>query len=295
VHRIDRQTELSGQKLTRCLWLSTSSATLPPSICHGLRPQVPERVRYSRQCCEEYAAISQSQSAIIGNRLLAALAPDVQAQLMPKLTPHNLTLRQVLYRSEGPIDAVYFPLAGMVSMVAELDDGMQAEVGIIGREGATGTALLAGVETTFVEAMVQVAGPALRMETRMFQREMETNAPLRKLLFRYHEVLQSQISQTAACNGRHGLEQRLARWLLMAHDRVGKDMLPLTQDFVAMMLGVHRPSITVTAGILQRAGLIRYSAGIITVLDRASLEASSCECYAVVRRRAAILLGPPTP
>jgi CRP-like cAMP-binding protein len=183
----------------------------------------------------------------------------------------------------------------MVSMVAELEDGTQAEVGIIGREGVTGTALLAGVETSFVEALVQIPGPALRMEARAFQREIEANAALRTLLFRYHEVLQSQISQTAACNGRHGLEQRLARWLLMAQDRVGEDLLPLTQDFIAMMLGVHRPSITVTAGILQRAGLIRYSAGVITVLDRASLEVSSCECYAAVRRRAATLLGSSNP
>jgi CRP-like cAMP-binding protein len=228
------------------------------------------------------------------NRLLAALPPDVLAQIRPKLTCVSLTNRQVLYPAEGPIEAVYFPEAGMVSMVSHLEDGVQAEVGIVGREGMVGVPLLCGVDTSFVEALVQMPGQALRMEAGAFRRELEANATLRALLFRYNEALHAQISQTAACNGRHGLEQRLARWLLMAHDRVDGDELPLTQDFIAIMLGVHRPSVTVTAGILQRAGLIRYAGGRITVLDRDSLEAASCECYDMVRRRFMALLGQKT-
>lgn len=232
-----------------------------------------------------------SQSAPIRNRLLASLPPDVMAQLLPKLSQVTLTMRQELYTPIGAITAAYFPEAGMISLVSNLDDGMQAEVGIIGREGMLGTSLLSGVDTSFINAMVQISGTALRMGITEFRHELETNVPFRAILLRYNEALQAQIMQTAACNGRHELEQRLARWLLMAHDRVDREELSLTQEFMAMMLGVHRPSITVTAGILQRAGLIRYSGGRVTVLDRSSLEAASCECYGVVKRRFTALLG----
>lgn len=225
------------------------------------------------------------------NRLLAGLPPDVLEQLISKFSRVSLSNRQVLYGPEQRIEAVFFLEAGMVSMVAQLDDGQLAEVGIIGYEGMTGLPMIFGVESSFNENLVQMPGTALRMDAGAFRRELVSNDPLRARLLRYAEAQQTQISQTAACNGRHDLEQRLARWLLMAHDRVEGDELPLTQDFIAMMLGVHRPSITVTAGILQRAGLIRYSNGHITILDRLSLEASSCECYRAVRNRFELLLG----
>jgi CRP-like cAMP-binding protein len=223
--------------------------------------------------------------------LLAALPPDVLAGLLPKLSPFALTMRRPIYKPEDPIDAVYFPQSGMFSLVAVLEDGTHAEVGLIGREGMLGISLLSGIDTPYIESMVQMPGTALRMAVRDFLHEMDANPPFRALILRYNEALQAQIMQTAACNGRHALEQRFARWLLMARDRADGDALPLTQEFLAMMLGVRRPSITVTAGILQRAGLIRYSGGRVTILDRASLEAASCECYATVRRRYVILLG----
>jgi CRP-like cAMP-binding protein len=179
--------------------------------------------------------------------------------------------------------------------VSNLDDGTQAEVGIIGQEGVLGTSLLSGVDTSFVEAMVQMPGTALRIGITEFRQELEISAPFRAIMLRYNEAFQAQLMQTAACNAHHGLENRLARWLLMAHDRASRDELPLTQEFMAMMLGVHRPSITITAGILQRAGLIRYSGGRVTILDRLSLEAASCECYASVQRRFSALLGTPYP
>jgi CRP-like cAMP-binding protein len=232
-----------------------------------------------------------SHFAMPDNGLLASLPPDMLAPLLPKFTSVVLSMRQGLYSPDGPIEAVYFPESGMISMLANLEEGAQVEVGVVGHEGMLGVPLLSGVETSFVEAMVQMPGTALRMGARAFRAEVEANAPFRMLLLRYGEALQAQVMQTAACNGRHGLEQRLARWLLMAHDRSDGDELPLTQDFLAMMLGVHRPSITVTAGILQRAGLIRYASGLITVLDRPSLEAAACECYGAVRRRFASLLG----
>jgi CRP-like cAMP-binding protein len=232
-----------------------------------------------------------SPSVAIRNRLLLSLPPDSLAELVPKLTPVVLTLRQPIYGPDSVIDAVYFAESGMFSLVINLENGMQAEVGLIGREGMLGTSLLAAVESPFIESMVQMSGAALRMTARDFRHEIDTNLPFRALLLRYNETLLSQVMQTAACNGHHGLEQRLARWLLMAHDRADGDELNLTQDFMAMMLGVHRPSLTVTAGILQRAGFIQYSGGRVTVLDRTNLEDASCECYGAVQARFVALLG----
>ena len=232
-----------------------------------------------------------AQSPSIRNQLLASLSDASLASVWPKLTSVTLELRQEIYRQDGPILSVYFPQTGMISLVAQLDDGLQAEVGLVGYEGMGGASLLAGVDTSYSEAIVQLPGTALRMSAADFRVEIEANVPFRAVLLRYNEALQAQVMQTAACNSRHGLEQRLARWLLMALDRGGSAELPLTQDFMAMMLGVHRPSITVTAGILQRAGLIKYANGLVVVLNRDALEAASCECYGAVKRRFATLLG----
>ena len=232
-----------------------------------------------------------SPSTVVRNRLLASLPSDVLLELLPTLSPVALPIRQPLYNPDAVIDSVYFIESGMVSLVASLDEGMQAEVGTIGREGMLGLSLLSGIDTPFIESMVQMPGTALRMTARDFRREMASDGPFRALLLRYNEASQAQIMQTAACNGRHGLEQRLARWLLMAHDRADGNELHLTQEFIAMMLATHRPSVSLSAGILQRAGLIRYAGGRITILDRAGLEAASCECYGMVQRRFAFLLG----
>jgi CRP-like cAMP-binding protein len=199
-------------------------------------------------------------------------------------------MRQVVYQQGGVIDTVYFVEAGMFSMVTNLADGMQAEVGIVGREGMTGLPLLAGVATSFVETMVQMPGTALQMSAWDFKEEVQRHAPLRFAVMRYSEALQSQVMQTAACNGRHDLTARLARWLLMAQDRFDSDELPLTHDLLSMMLGVHRPSVTITAGVLQRSGLVQYKSGQITILDRVGLKKAACECYAAVARRTAEML-----
>ena len=217
------------------------------------------------------------------NRLLGTLPADVLAALLPKFSPVVLPLRQVLHAADAAIDAVYFPEGGFVSLVTTLGEGVQAEVGLIGNEGVVGLPVVSGIETSFVEAVVQAAGTGLRMEGQAFCREARAIPSLRSLLQRYGEVLQNQTTQTAACNGRHGLEPRLAR--------IGSDGMALTQDFMAMMLGVHRPSITVTAGILQRAGLIRCRGGVVTVLDRPGLGAASCECYDAMRQRTRKVFG----
>ena len=227
----------------------------------------------------------------VRNRLLAALPSGVLAQLLPGMQPVALELRQVLHVAEASIEAVHFVEAGWVSMIARLQDGLSAEVGLVGREGMVGLPLVFGVETFDVEALVQGPGTALRMEARAFRHALDEHSSLRALLFRYGEFMRAQLTQTAACNGNHGLEQRLARWLLMSHDRAGNDQFAMTHEFMATMLCVHRPSVTIAARLFQRAGLIRYGSGEITVVDRAGLEAAACECHGVVRRQYQKLLG----
>jgi CRP-like cAMP-binding protein len=227
----------------------------------------------------------------VRNRLLTALPPDNLAQLLPKLHAVPLPLRKNLLLPQGPIEAVHFIETGWASVVAQLNDGMQAEVGLIGSEGMVGLALIGGVDTAFAETYMQAGGTGLQMEASAFQRELEGNHDLRRLLFRYNEAMYAQTAQTAACNGRHELEPRLAKWLLMAHDRTDGDELLITQEFLSLMLCVYRPSVTVVAGILQRAGLIRYSKGNITILDREALEATACDCYRTVQNRFDYLLG----
>ncbi|WP_428491021.1 Crp/Fnr family transcriptional regulator [Rhodopila sp.] len=225
------------------------------------------------------------------NQLLAALPPADLAAILPKLRRVSLTVRDSLITPDMPIEAVYFVESGWVSLVATLEDGSQAEVGLVGREGMVGLPLIVGVESAFEEAFVQADGCALQIQTKAFNELLRQIPTLHRLLYSYSEAMRSQTTQTAACNGRHPLEQRLARWLLMAHDRADGDKLPVTQEFLGLMLCVYRPTITVAAGILQRAGIIRYSRGHVEVLDRAALEATSCDCYATVKRRFDRLLG----
>jgi CRP-like cAMP-binding protein len=227
----------------------------------------------------------------VRNQLLTALPPELLSRLLPRLRLISLTTRDSLMVPDAPIEAAYFVESGFVSLVTSVEDGTQAEVGLIGREGMVGLPLISGVDTSFVEAFVQGDGSALRMEARVFRAAMEEEPALRTLLLRYLEAMTSQVSQTAACNGRHDLEQRLARWLLMAHDRAGGDEFQITQEFLALMLCVYRPSVSVVASTLQRAGIIRYGRGRITVLDREALEATACDCYRVVKARFERLLG----
>lgn len=224
----------------------------------------------------------------VRNRLLAALPPDALARLLPKLHAVTLPVHRTLLAPHERIEAAYFIESGWVSMVAHLDDGAQAEVGLVGWEGMVGLPLVVGVDTAFADTYMQASGTGLQMEATAFQRELEENPALRRLLLRYSEAMHAQAMQTAACNGRHHLEQRLARWLLMAHDRSEGDVLPLTQEFLSIMLCVYRPSITVVARSLQKVGIIAYSSGSkgqITILDREALEDTACDCYQVVQER----------
>jgi CRP-like cAMP-binding protein len=229
------------------------------------------------------------------NRLLAALPPDSLARLWPQLTPAELPLRQTLHEPDKPITTVYFPETGWASMVATLEDGDGAEVGLIGQEGIIGLPVVLGAEYDDLEPLVQCPGTAMSLGAEALRREMGSNPALQSLLLRYALVHHGQVARTAACNGRHHTDQRLARWLLTAHDRADGDEFPMTHEFLSMMLGVRRTGVTVAAGALQKAGLIRYRQGRIEVTDRPGLESASCECYGVVRRAYDALLGPAAP
>jgi CRP-like cAMP-binding protein len=225
------------------------------------------------------------------NRLLAALPADDLARLWPQLEQVELELRRVLMVPDQPINAVYFLETGWVSMLASLADGKSAEVGVAGSEGMVGLPLVLGSDSSSIEAMVQAPGTALRLGADAFRQAMDASATMRTLLLRYALAFQGQVTQTAACNGNHALDQRLARWLLMAHDRAEGDEFPMTQEFLALMLCVHRPGVTVAARLFQQAGLIRYGQGHMRVTDREGLEAAACECYGAVRRQFEALLG----
>jgi CRP-like cAMP-binding protein len=225
------------------------------------------------------------------NRLLAALPPGDLDWLRPRLESVDLAHRTILHAPGEPITAVHFPETGWVSMLATLESGDSAEVGLVGREGMVGLPLLLGTDRSPFEAMVQAEATALRLSADAFQTALEHSIALRTLLLRYTLAFTAQVSQTAACNGRHQIEQRLARWMLMAHDRSEGDSFPMTHEFLSMMLGVRRAGVTVAAGALQRAGLIRYERGRMTVTDRDGLEAGACDCYDQVRREYERLFG----
>jgi CRP-like cAMP-binding protein len=236
-------------------------------------------------------ALNDQHNATVRNGLLSALPPANLARLRPKLHFVELPFNQTLYSMDGALDTVLFPESGMVSLLATLDDGEQIEVGIAGREGLVGLPLVFGDDRSLVEARVQMEGTALRIGAAAFRDEMEQSDALRTLLLRYALAFHAQITLSAACNARHAIEQRLARWLLIAHDRVEANDFPMTHEFIPMMLGVRRPGVTIAAGILQKAGLIHYARGRMAVTDRPGLEAASCECYHTARREFARLLG----
>lgn len=233
----------------------------------------------------------QQQSAV-HNHLLAALSPEDWLHLEPHLEAVELPFDQTIHAMDGPVDAVFFIETGMVSQLVTLEQGEQVEAGIAGPEGLVGLALLYGNSHALTDSRVQMEGTALRIDAAAFRAEMERSAALRALMLRYALAFHAQVTLTAACNARHAIETRLARWLLTAHDRAGADDFPMTHEFISLMLGVRRPGVTIAAGMLQKAGLIHYARGRMRITDRPGLEAASCECYHTVRHEYARLLGP---
>lgn len=219
------------------------------------------------------------------NKLLGLLPPEEMERVQPHMDQVDFAFQQSVYGDNRPNEYAYFPHAGVFSMVIlpHQEDGMAVEVATVGNEGMVGLPLLLGGGATPGECFCQVPGQAARIGAETFQCLIDTCPEFRRVLLRYTQALITQISQGSACNRVHPIEQRCARWLLMTHDRVGADHFRLTQDFLAQMLGVQRPSVSVAAGMLQKAGLIRYSRGLVVVADRKGLEAASCGCYRVIR------------
>ena len=224
-----------------------------------------------------------TRCASIENSLLAALPRKEYLRLLAGLEPVTLTFGEVLYEPGQTIRHVYFPGSSLVSLLTLVDDHLALEVGLLGRDGVVGVPLILGHNESAVRALVQGTGTAMRMAAAQFLEEFELSPPLQQELYRYTHTLMAQISQTAACNRFHVVEERLARWLLMTHDRVKSDKFHMTHEFLRVMLGVRRVGVTKAAQALQKRKLIRYTRGDITVLDRDGLEAAACRCYEIVK------------
>lgn len=231
----------------------------------------------------------QSDS-LLSNKLLGALPTEELDLLRPHATLVSLKRREVLYPQRQPIDAVMFPIDGIVSLVCVLQDGSAVETATIGREGMAGTPVFHGVSTSEEQAIIQVPGRGYRIDAQTFRDLLPQLPTLSALLHRFSVVLFALAAQNSGCNRRHSIEERCCRWMLMVADRLGRDTFDLTHDFIAQMLGVRRASVTEVLGALEKEGLVRTSRGHIELVDRKGLEAKACECYQVVRATVSRLL-----
>ena len=221
----------------------------------------------------------------VGNEILRGLPADERNLVSSKLEPITLKLHDVLHEPGAPIKFGYFPESGIVSILSVLSNGKSLEVGLIGREGFVGMPLTVGFRSSPTRAICQAPATALRIAASALAQVLPQCPKLEKALDRYSLTLGMQASQVAACNGLHEVDARLARWLLMCHDRLGLDSVPLTQEFLSQMLGIRRASVTVAAGMLQKSGLIRSARGEVTILNRKGLEDLACECYGIINNQ----------
>jgi CRP-like cAMP-binding protein len=218
------------------------------------------------------------------NHLLSALPSEESQRWSPLLEGVHMPLGSVLYEPGGTLSHVYFPITSIVSLLYVMENGASAEIAVVGNEGVVGISLFMGGESTPSRAVVQSAGDGLRLKASVMKEEFNRAGPVLHLMLRYTQALITQMAQTAVCNRHHSLDQQLCRWLLLSLDRLQGNELVMTQELIANMLGVRREGVTEGALKLQHAGLISYSRGHITVLDRPGLENRSCECYAVVKK-----------
>ncbi len=219
------------------------------------------------------------------NRILLGLPGKECNFLFPKLVFVDLRLHDLLQEAGNPIQYCYFPNTAMASILNVMDDGKSVEVGLAGREGFVGLPVIAGFRSTASRVVTQAEGSAFRINADDMREALRICPQLMVRLLRYSQEATMEVTQIAACNRLHEVEERLARWLLMSHDRIVSDRLPLTQDFLAQMLGTRRASVTVAAGALQRAGLIQYTRGHVSILNREALESACCECYGVIKQQ----------
>ncbi len=219
----------------------------------------------------------------IQNHLLAALPGKEYKRLLPYLEPVPLPFMAVLHEAGEPIKHVYFPNDGLISLLIAMKDETVREVGLIGNEGMLGTAVALGMSTSPLRALIQMPGSAMRMQAEALRAELKRGGAMQKVLHAYAHALFTQVSQSAACVSSHAVDKRLSRWLVMTHDRAPGEAFAMKHEFMAMMLGVTRSVVTIAAGRLQHEKMIRYTRGQVTILDRRRLEATACECYAVVK------------
>jgi CRP-like cAMP-binding protein len=227
----------------------------------------------------------------VGNGLLTILPGDLLDRLAPHLQLIQLKRQEVLCRAHHPLREVYFPITAIVSLVSELESGEMLEVGLIGRDGVVGTAVVPGVTAMTCDAIVQVPGSALRMSADLVRREVQADGSLHTVIDRYNQLLLTRCMRMSVCNMFHAVEQRCVRWLLTVNGLNGNKDIPMTHETLAVMLGVHRPTVTMVLGSLRRAGLILEQRGRMIIRDRAAMEAAACECYAIMRDEQHQLLG----
>jgi len=239
--------------------------------------------------------MSRSFTDLSENKLLAALSANYRKRLEPELEFLQLRLGEILYHPKTPIKYVYFPRWATISMVNIFEDGSMVEVGVVGREGVLGASLLSGDEESLHQAIVQISDGAWRMKAQVFKNEIASDGELSRLTKRFSQALFTQVAQTAACNRRHTIVERLARWMLLMQDRIDSDTLQLTHEFIAIMLGARRSGVTLAAGALQKRNIINYRRGKVTILDRPKLEKVSCECHRIVKNEYDRLLGKYSP
>lgn len=228
---------------------------------------------------------SDGDGKLIANTILLSLSRKESSQVLPKLEFVRLKLHQVLHEAGETIKSGYFVNAGLMSILAVQPDGKTVEVGLIGSEGFAGLPLLVGYNHSPTRVMTQGDGTAYRCDAETLKQLMQQCPELERQLHRFAHQLAMQTTQIAACNRLHDVVERLARWILMSQDRIRADKLPLTQEFLAQMLGTRRSSVTVAAGVLQKAGLIGYTRGSVTILNRQKLEGAACDCYAIVQQQ----------
>jgi CRP-like cAMP-binding protein len=220
----------------------------------------------------------------VSNTILLSISDRDYSSLRPHLEYVSLPNHLVLHEAGGKLDFAYFPNRGLISLVVVMKDGRTVEAGIVGNEGFTATPAAVGLRRSPLQVVVQITGDGFRVEVGALQNTLESAPQLQLILSRYAVIRGMQVAQTAACNRLHDIEQRLARWLLMAQDRVDSGSLPITHDFLATMLGTDRPTVSLAAGVLQRKELIEYTRGAVKIVNRNKLEDSACECYGVIRQ-----------
>jgi len=248
-------------------------------------------VQTPTHAANDASVAGQRPAGQIRNRILSLLPPGELATVLERCQSVTITSKQVVWKREEPIEYVFFPEDCVISLVTEMDDGDSVEAMTVGSDGFTGISVFHGAPSSRLKAIGQITGEARRLSAAEFGELTRSCETFDKLLHRYSQFVFETVAQSAACNRLHVIEQRCARWLLMSQDRVGRNRFDLTQEFLAEMLGVRRPGVTVAMGVLEKAGLITHGRGTITVVDRAGLEKVSCECYRTIKERQAKLIA----